>query len=139
MERRGTNGQAFLGLVILIGAVVAIVGILVAFLANSYIDTGYGASAAAMADSVANSGVQDVVMQIERSGLVAPLTTYTCPTAYTLPVGSSTAAICITQSLPNVTVLSVATVAMHTRKVSAVLLVNASTSQVSVVSSQDVQ
>ena len=133
------NGQSFLALVFLIGAIVAIAGILIAFLANSFVDTGYGLSAAAQAQSAAQSGVQDAMLQLERDpGASDPYP----GGGYTLPVGSTTATVYITQNSPSlgeVTILSVATVSNRTRKIQTVLEQNASTSQWTTVSWTQVQ
>jgi uncharacterized protein (UPF0333 family) len=136
---RNRGGQSFLALVFLIGAIVVIVGILIAFLAGSFVDTGYGLSASAQAQNAAQSGIQDAMLQLQRNATVSD----PYPDAgYTLPVGSTTAMVYITQNSPSlgeVTVLSVATVSNRTRKVQAVLQQNASTSQWAVLSWQEVQ
>lgn len=132
------KGQAFLALVFLIGSIVVLIGATLAFLATSFIDTGYGYQALTQAEAVANSGVQDALIKIDR-GVFTP--TCNC-TAYSLPVGSSTANVAVTLASPSVgydTVLSTATVSNRTRKVNVVVAVNASTSQAAVVSWQDIQ
>lgn len=129
------KGQSFVSLVIMIGAIMAIVGALVAFFALSYIGTTFGTYASARADAAANSGIQDAMLHLDRDPSWAP-------SPYTLTVGSSTATVTVTQSstAPEyVTVLSSATVSSYTRKIQAVLLVNPSTTQLSVVSWQYVQ
>ena len=134
------NGQSFLALVFLIGAIVTIVGILIAFLANAFVDRGYGFSAAAAADAAANSGVQDAMLQIQRN---PTLSLYPCPSSgYSLVVGSTTANVCISQGTPvagEVTILSTATVSGRTRKLNVVLSVNSSTAQTSIISWQEIQ
>ncbi len=138
MDLRPRNGQAFLSLVFLIGAIIAIVGILVAFLAASFVDTGYGLSASVEAQNAAQSGVQDAMLQLGRN----PIPWVPSPDPYTLAVGSSTATVTVTQNSPSageVTVLSAATVANRTRKIQVVLENNASTSQWSVISWQQAQ
>jgi len=133
------KGQSFLALVFLIGAIVTIVGLLIAFLANSFVDTGYGLSESASAEAAANSGVQDAYLQLERNSTIS----HPYPSSpYTLPVGSTTATVYVTQNSPSigyVTVLSISTVSNRTRKVNAVFMLNASTSQVSIISWQDIQ
>lgn len=121
-----------MALVFFIGAIVAVVGILIAFFANSFVDTGYGLSASANAEAAASSGAQDAVLQLNRNPS-AP--------SYSLPVGSTTVAITITASSTAgyTTILSVASVSNHVKKVQVVLFENASTSQTNIVSWQDVQ
>lgn len=129
------SGQSFLALVVLIGAIVAVVGVLVAFLANSLVDTGYGLAAAAKADSIANSGVQDALLKFDRNG------NSWNPGSYTVSVGSGTAIVSVTQSSTAgyATIQSSATVSGRTRKVSVVVAENMVSGQVSVVSWQEVQ
>jgi hypothetical protein len=134
MDLRQRSGQTFLALVFFIGAIVAIVGILIAFFANSFVDTGYGLSASANAEAAATSGAQDAMLQLDRNPTVS--------STYSLPVGSTTVSVAITQNAPStgyITILSTASVANHVRKVQVVLFENASTSQLSVISQKDVQ
>jgi uncharacterized protein (UPF0333 family) len=134
MDLRQHKGQAFLALVFLIGAIVAIVGVLIAFFANSSIDTGYGLSAAAAAEAVASSGAQDAMLQLDRNASFAS-------SGYTIPVGSSTASVMVDQNTPStgyVTIISAATVSSHTKKIQVILYVNPSTTQMTTVSSQDI-
>jgi hypothetical protein len=130
------KGQAFLALVFLIGAIVALVGITLALFASSFVDSGYGYQASAQAQAVATAGVEDALLQLDRN------VNFPCGTVdasgYTIPVGSSTATVTVTQNCPttngSATILSTATVSNHTSKLSVVVSVNASTSQVSVMS-----
>lgn len=126
------KGQAFLSLVILIGAIVALVGITLAVIVTSYIDTGYGYRSAVIAQSVANSGAEDAVLHLDRGDIT------TFPDSYTLPVGSNTASVAISQSSTSTyyTIISSSTVSERTSKVTVVATVNASTTQVGVVSWQ---
>jgi hypothetical protein len=129
------KGQAFLSLIFLIGAIVALAGITLAFFANSFVDTGYGYQASTQAEAIATSGAEDGLLQLNRYGSTAPA-------SYTLPVGSSTATVTITQGSPSAgyaTILSIATITSHTKKIDVVATVNASTSKVSVVSWTEIQ
>ncbi len=128
-------GQAFLSLVILIGVIVVLIGVTLAFLATSFVDTGYGYQASVQAEAVATSGAQDGLLRLDRGDL-------TYPASYNLSVGSNTAAVTITKDSPSAgyfTVLSTATVSNRTRKVSVVAAYNASTSQIAVTSWQNTQ
>jgi len=134
MDLRHRKGQAFLALVFFIGSIVAIVGILIAFLASSFVDTGYGVSSSALAEAAATSGAQDAMLQLNRNNNAS--------SSYSLPVGSTTVTIAISQNSPSagyVTILSTASVSNHVRKVQVVLFVNTSTTQTNVISWQDVQ
>jgi hypothetical protein len=139
MDIRSRRGQVFLGLVFLIGSIVLMVGLLIAFLSNSFVDTGYGLAASANAEAAATSGAQDALLQLDRN----PSVSDPYPSSgYTLLAGSSTVTVYITQDVPSagyITVLSVSTVANRTRKINIVLAKNASTTQMSVVSWQEVQ
>jgi len=126
------RGQAFLALIFFIGGIVLLIGITIAFLANSFIDSGYGYKAALQAEAVATSGANDAMLQLQRnSGFSSG--------GYNMTVGSSTATVTVTQNSPSsgfITILSTATVSNRTRNVNVVLSLNATTSQTSVVSWQ---
>jgi len=129
------KGQAFLSLVFLIGGIVILIAVTLAFLVNSFIDTGYGYQALTQAEGVASSGAEDALLQIDRG-------VFTSNTSYSVPVGSNTASVTVTLASPSTgydTILSSATVSNRTRKVNVIVAVNASTSQASVVSWTDVQ
>jgi hypothetical protein len=131
------KGQSFLGLVVLIGGIISVVGLLVAFLANSFIDTGYGLAASINAEAVAISGAQDALLQLDRNTNFS----YASP-GYPVVASGSTAMVTVNQNTPAagyITVISTATVLGHTRTIDAVLSKNSSTTQMSVVSWQDVQ
>ncbi len=124
-----------MALVFLVGGIVILIGATLAFLANSFIDTGYGYQALTQAEAVATSGAEDALLKIDRG-------VFASNAAYSFPVGSSTASVTVTLGSPSAgydTILSSATVANRTKAVSVVVAVNASTSQASVTSWQDVQ
>lgn len=130
------RGQTFLALVFLIGGMVALIGLTLAFLANSFIDTGYGYRASVRAEAVAFSGAQDALLRLDR------LPVASIAGASNITVGSDTAAVTITQNVPAagfVTILSSAAVSGYTKKISVVGAINATTGQVSVVSWQAIQ
>jgi hypothetical protein len=133
------SGQVFLALVFFIGGLLAVAGVLVAFLTLSYIDTGYGVAASFKADAAATAGADDAILQLDRNAAFNTNITG----AYTVTSGTSTSA--TVTVIPNlltagiINVLSVATVSGHTRKISAVVSESSSTGQVSVVSWSDVQ
>jgi len=131
------KGQAFLALVFMIGAIVALVGVTLAIFASSFVDTGYGYQAAAQAQSVATAGAEDALLQLNRNA------NFPCGTVdasgYTVPVGSSTASVMVTQGAcpatnGTATIISSSTVSNRTSKLSVVVSINASTSQVSILS-----
>jgi hypothetical protein len=130
------KGQAFLALIFLIGGIVILVGVTLAFLVNSYVDTTYGYQALVSAQAVAISGAEDALLQFNRNG------SSWNPGTYSVVVGSSTATVTVTQNSPATgedTIVSYGTVSLRTGKVSVVAAVNASTSAVNVISWQQVQ
>lgn len=129
-----------MALVFLIGGIIVLAGITLAFLVNSSIDTGYGYQASSQAEAAATAGAEDALLQLDRNNNFPTGTADS--SGYTVPVGSSTASVMVTQSSPSsgyATILSSATVSNRTKKLSVVVAINASTSQVSVVSWAETQ
>ena len=131
------GGQAFLAMTFFIGGVLAVAGILVAFLALSGVDTGYGAAASFKAEAAATAGAEDGILQLDRNAAFSNTSGYSVSSA-----SSTTATVTVTQNSPSsglATILSVATVSGHTKKINVVVSENAVTGQVNVVSWADVQ
>lgn len=129
-----SKGQSFLALVLLIGGIVALAGFAVAFFASSFVDSSYGYQASAEAEAAAMSGAEDALLQLDRNANFAT-------SSYSLVVGSTTATINVAQNTPStnfVSVSSTATVAGRVREISVILSKNSSTSQMTVVSWQEV-
>ena len=138
MEKKIFNkGQAFLALTFFIGGILAVAGILIAFLTLSNINTGYGIAAAFNAEAAATAGAEDGLLQLDRNAA------FSSTSGYSVSAGTSTSAtVTVTQNTPTsglVTILSAATVSGHTKKISVVVSKNATTGQVSVVSWRNVQ
>jgi len=128
------SGQAFLSIALLIGGIVVAAGILFAFFVASFIDSGYGLQASYIAESAATAGVEDALMQLARNG------SFSSTSGYTVSIGGNAAT--VTVSLPSsglITVLSVATVSLRTRKITAMISENPATNQITLVSWQEVQ
>ncbi len=133
------RGQAFLTLTFFIGGILTVAGILIAFFALSSINTGYGIAASAKAEEAATAGAEDALLQLDRNTAFSTAVSgpYTVSSAST-----TTATVTVAQDSPSsglVTILSVATVSAHTKKISVVVSENATTGQVSVVSWTDIQ
>lgn len=131
------KGQAFLALTFFIGGILAVAGILIAFLALSYVNTGYGVAEASKADAAATAGAEDALLQLDRNAQFSNTSGYSVVSA-----GSGTATVTVTQNSPSsglVTILSSATVSGHTKKIDVIISENASTGQVNVVSWTDIQ
>ena len=129
-----TQGQTFLALIFLIGGAVVAIGLTLAFFASSFIDTGYGYRSAVQAEAVATSGAQDALLQLNRNS------GFSNTSGYSIPVGSSTAVVTVTQNSPSAgyaTILSAATVSNRTKNISIVVAINATTSQIAIVSWQE--
>ncbi len=129
-----TKGQMFVGMVLLIGSIIALVSLFLLFLSGSLVSTSYGLKADVTAQAAANAGAEDALLKIIRNSLSFPAT-------YTIPVGSTTATVYVNSNTPSagfITVTSTATFVSHTKTVRVVLAGN-STTQMSVVSWQQVQ
>jgi hypothetical protein len=134
------GGQAFLALTFFIGGVLAVAGILIAFLALSYLDTGYGVAASFKAEATATAGAEDGLLQLDRNAAFS--TVLMSGGNYSISSASGAATVTVAQNTPTsgmVTILSTATVSGHTKKINVVVSENAATGQVSVVSWADVQ
>jgi hypothetical protein len=135
--REKASGQAFLSTILIIGGVMVFVGAAVAFLAMTFIDSGYGLQSSNLAESVATAGVNDAYLHLVRNSSFAIATT----TNFT-SLSSGSATVTVTQGSPTtsqVMVFSSATVGGRTRKIMAIFLVASSTGQVTIGSWQDVQ
>jgi len=135
---RATTGQAFLSMTILIGGIVVAAGIFFAFFVASFIDSGYGLQASYAAEATATAGVEDAILQLSRNGAFSGPSGYSTP--YTVPVGSNTASVTI--SAPSsglITILSVSTVSLRIRKITAVVSEDPLTNQIKLVSWQETQ
>lgn len=124
------RGQAILSLILLIGGIIVLIGLALAFLATSFVNSAYGYRAAQRAEAVASSGVFDALMQLARNQSFSS-------TGYTLTVSSDTASVTVTQNSPatgQATVVSSSTVSLSTKTIRAIVSENTSTGQVFVVS-----
>lgn len=129
------RGQTFLALVFLIGGVIVLAGMTMAFVTNSFIDTGYGLRASLSAEATAISGAQDAILQLERNMSFST-------SGYNVIIGSSTATVVVTQNSPSsgfVNILSSASVSGRVKKINVVLMESTTTDLLSVVSWQEVQ
>jgi hypothetical protein len=129
------KGQSFLALIILIGAIVAAIGVTIAFWAGTFVNIGFGYQTSAQAQAAASSGAEDALLKLDRNAAFSS-------SGYSLGVGSTTASVSVTQNSPStnfITIISSSTVSNHVGKVSVVLSENATTGQLTVVSWQETQ
>ncbi len=130
------TGQAFLSIVLLIGAIVLVVGTTIAFITATFIDSSYGTQASQNAEAAAAGGVNDAQLQLIRNSAFASAGGYHVPSAVTA------APVTVPQHSPGanlVTVLSTATVLFRTRKIQAVFSIDPTTGQVAPVSWNEIQ
>lgn len=119
--------------VLVIGGVMVVVATGVAFVAATFIDSGYGLQASDRAESVATAGVNDAFLRLVRANSFSS-------GGYTVTVPEGSATVSVTNTSAGLdTVFSSATVSGRTRKISAVFSISTSTGQVISVSWQDVQ
>jgi len=112
-----------------VGGIVVLTGLALAFLATSFVNSAYAFQASQRAEAVASSGVYDALMRLNRNN--------TASSSLSVPIGSDSAAVSITQNSPTageVTITSVAAVANRKRTLTVVASVASSTGRVAVVS-----
>ena len=127
----------------------AFIGTTIAFIASSYIDTGYGYKASSIAEAEANSGIQDALIQIDRGNAFAKAAT-SCLTndgssctdyEYALPVSSDTVQVAIVRNQPTAgltMITSRAKVLGRAVTMEAIGIMNTSTLQFTITSQQKV-
>jgi len=127
------RGQAALSFVFLIGVIVLSIGVAVAFLANSFLNSGYGYQAANRAMAVASAGAEDALMRLARNK------DFSSVSSYSVPVSSSSASVTVNQNSPaagQAKIVSSATVFFQQRKIQVVVSVDGTTGQISLISWQ---
>ncbi|MBI5220528.1 MAG: hypothetical protein HY978_01665 [Candidatus Liptonbacteria bacterium] len=125
-------GQAALSLVFLIGGIIILIGVTVAFLSFSSVNTSFGFQSAQSAEDVAAAGANDALLQIVRNKSFASA-------GYAMPLGSNSATVTVAQNSPatnQATITSQATVSGYVRKLQVVVEINATTGQTSILSWQ---
>ncbi len=130
---RVRRGQAALSFVFLIGVIVLSIGVAVAFLANSFLNSGYGYQAANRAMAVASAGAEDALMRLARNK------DFSSVSSYSVPVGSDSASVTVNQNSPSTgqaKIVSSATVSFQQRKFQVVVSIDSATGQVSLISWQ---
>jgi uncharacterized protein (UPF0333 family) len=125
------RAQATLALVFLIGGIIVVIGVSLAFVVASFIASGYGFRLSNQALAIASGGINDAVIKLVRNK------DYSAASPYSVPIGAYAASVTVTQNSPvsgQVTIVSAATVGSYTRKVKAVVAVDSSSGQVQLVS-----
>ena len=138
-----SEGQTALSLIFVIGGIVLLFAATLAFLALSFLNSTYGFQAANRAEALAQGGVNDVMLQLARnkdfssSGYCLPYNSG-IPTT---PCPSGSVQITVTQNTPvtgQVTATADVTISRYRRKVQAVFAVDATSSLVELLSSQQI-
>lgn len=126
------GGQTALSFVFLLGVVIISIGAILAFLAASFLSSGYGFQAANRALAVASAGAEDGLMQLVRNK------DFSATVPYSVPVGSDSASVTVTQNVASgqATIVSSGTSFFRQRKIQVIVAVNSTTSKVDVVSWQ---
>ena len=129
---KNRKGQVFLSMALLIGGIVIAVGIFFSFFVSSFIDSGYGLQSSYIAEAVATSGVEDVLLQLERNSSFSS-------SGYTVNVGNYSATVTVTTpSSGLITVHSVSTVSSITKTISVVVSQNPINNQIMIASWQEI-
>ncbi len=127
----GRTGQATLSLVFLVGGLIVLVGVSLAFIVISFISSGYGFRVSNQALSVAVAGAEDAVMRLVRNK------DFSSMGGYSIPVSGWTANVTVTPNSPvsgQDTITSAAVISGYQRKIQVVVSVVSSTGRVDVVS-----
>lgn len=135
---RFRSGQTALALVFVIGGIIVLLGTTLAFLTLSFLNSTYGFQASNRAAAVARGGVDDAMLQLLRNKNFSN-SGYCVPYSASLPCPTGSAYIVVTSDSPamgQATVTSEATVSNYRRKFEAVFSVNATTSLVKLISSE---
>ncbi len=124
------KGQAALSLVFLIGIIIISIGATLAFLATSFLNSGFGVQTANRALALASAGVEDALIKLTRNK------DFSAP-AYSVPVGNDSASVTVAQNVPvsgQATIVSSATVFSRQRKIQVIVSIDSRTSKISVIS-----
>jgi hypothetical protein len=128
------KGQAALSVVLMVGGIVLLIGVGIALVVISFLNTGYGFQAGSRALAAASAGARDALLQLNRDKDFSSA-------SYAVPIGSYSATVSVTQNSPTLgkaTILSTATVSRYERRIQAILSVDAATGQVDLISWQTI-
>ena len=130
------TGQAALSLVFLTGGIILLVGLSLAFLAISFINSSFAFQSANKALAAASAGVNDAMVQLVRNKIFSG--TYCGPSPPSIPpCDKGSANVVVSQNNPSpglVKIVSDATSFVSKRKIRAVVSINSTTTQVNLVS-----
>lgn len=122
-------GQAVLSLVFIIGGIITVIGLTLAILANTIINSTSGFQAVERSQAAAVSGANDALMRLSRvKGLSG---------TYSMPIDDNSASVTITQDSPSsglVTIISSSTVSRREVRLRVVVSRNSTSGVISLVS-----
>ncbi len=120
-----TLGQAVLSVVILIGGIITLIGVSMAFLAASFIGSAGGFQASEEARALASSGAYDALLRLSRAKGLAGTST--------VPIDGNTVNVRVTQDSPAsglVTITASSTIARRERSVKVIVSRNATSGEI---------
>ena len=118
-----------MSLVFIIGGIVVIIGMTLAFLATSFINAAYGFREAQRAEAVAASGAYDAILRLTRNKDLSGV--------YALPIDGLSASVTVSPDVPSagfVTIVSNSSVSGRFRSVESVVSRDAVSGQISLIS-----
>lgn len=127
------KGQAALSFVFLIGIITLSIGVTVALLAASFLNSGYGFQSANKAMALASAGAEDALMRLARNK------DFSSVSPYSVPVNSDSASVTVNQNSPlsgQAKIISTATSFFQQKKIQVIVSINSTTGEISVMSWQ---
>lgn len=126
------NGQAALSLIFLISGIVVVVGVTLAFLATSFVNSGLGFQTSERALAAASAGASDALLQLVRNK------DFTSG-GYSFNVGSGSVTVTAQGSGSNkTTIVSTATMGRYQRKIQVVASADSTIGQINIISWQEI-
>lgn len=123
------KGQVTLSMALLVGSITVFLGIALSFLIASFINSSYGFKASERALAAAKGGVNDAMLRLLRDNTISS-------SGYNVPLDGINIRVSVEQNVPNegsATVTSRASVSGYERTIRAIMAVNATTSEISLI------
>lgn len=125
----GRRGQATLSFVFLIGTIIISIGLTVALLAYTFLNSGYGFQAANRAMAVSLAGVEDALIKLSRNK------DFSSTSPYLVSVGNDQASVTVAQNSPvsgQAKIVSDSTALFQERKLQVIVSIDGATGQTNV-------
>lgn len=126
------DAQAALSMVFLIGGVVFVAGIAIAFFAIQFVNSGYGFETVQRLQAAASGGIADALLQLDRNSAFASA-------GYSVPLDALSATVVVTQGSPatnQATITSASSLGLRSRTLRAVVAIDPTTGQITLLSLQ---